>query len=230
MIELNNKLKSLLQYVEKNNSFYKNRFEAQGISFLNDKSDSTQSYLKLEKLQKKEIVGRETVLITNDYLIQRLEKQHTSGSTGRPLWIYKSANELFKQSLHLWNFRKCRANILPSDKYVRTHISQRSGTKINVNKIIYESNFLSCNMLFIDEETLREYYNRIVSFQPKWMLMNPSFLYVFTEFILNNDLDCPNVFYIELTGEYLPQEQKKYFSSIWKCEIANHTVAEKHMQ
>ncbi len=219
---MSDKLHDLLKYVETNNSFYKDRFKNARVSFLSDGNFQLDKFHKILILYKRYIIRNHDSIISNEHFIDKLEKQQTSGSTGEPLWIYKTPQELYKQSLHLWQYRKNIANIFPKDRYIRTHISQRTGESISVPSIIENNNWISLNVLSVSLFDLTEYYKKIIEFQPKWFLVSPSFLHLMSDFIINNKLDVPNITYIELTGEFIPNALKMYFHNIWNCQISNH--------
>lgn len=219
---MSNKLSDLLKYVETNNLFYKDRFKNANVSFLSDDNFSAKKLYEIPILYKKDIVQNYNRIITNGNLIDKLEKQQTSGSTGEPLWIYKTTQEIYKQSLHLWQYRRNIASILPKDRYIRTHISQRTGESISVPAIIENDNWISLNMLSVDNSNLDNYYKKIIDFKPKWFLVSPSFLHLMSSFIISNKLNIPKITYIELTGEVMPNALKKYFYDIWNCQISNH--------
>ena len=219
---MNDKLHDLLKYAEVNNAFYKERFKNASVSFLSDDSFKSDKFNKIPILYKKDIISNYDTIISNGQFIDKLEKQQTSGSTGEPLWIYKTPQELYKQSLHLWQYRKSIADIFPKDRYIRTHISQRTGESISVPSIIENDNWISLNVLSVNLSDLNEYYKIIVDFQPKWFLVSPSFLHLMSDFIISNKLDVPNITYIELTGEFIPSALKTYFNDTWNCQISNH--------
>lgn len=215
-------LLELLQFVEKNNTFYSKKFMRQGISFLKDGINYDECFSMLNATTKDDYVKIGQDVVSDCYKECKLENQYTSGSTGIPLLIYKTQGEIFAQVHHLWKYRKETAEILPSDRYIRTHISERNGKNVKMDKIIRDRYFLSFNIVLVDDVSLMEYYLSFVDFEPKWILSGLSFMLLFSEFIVRHNLIIPHIEYIELTGEYVSQEQEDYLRSIWKCIVVNH--------
>lgn len=218
---MRNKLINLLKYVEVNNIFYKNRFQNNDVTFLLNDEMWYENYKKLPILNKSEIVKNYDKIISEDYKVEQLERQQTSGSTGEPLWIYKSESEINRQSSYVWKYRMNNANILPTDKYIRSYISKRKENNKHTS-ILKEKNSIALNMLCITNEDLKNYYEAIIEYKPKWLFLSPSFLYLITNYIETNKLTVPKIEYIELTGEYVPETLKKFFYEIWNCQISIH--------
>ena len=218
---MGDKLSNLLKYVEDNNIFYKERFNNAGVSFCQNNENWYKNYQKLPILNKSEIVRNYEKIISCNYNIDQLERQQTSGSTGEPLWIYKTESEINRQSSYIWRYRMKVANVLPTDKYVRSYISKRKENNRHTS-ILQEKNSIALNMLCITTEDLKNYYEAIINYKPKWLFLSPSFLYLITSYMEKNNLVIPHVEYIELTGEYVPETLKKYFFDIWNCRISIH--------
>ena len=86
------KLKTLLNYVYVNNSFYRRRFQQAGVH-----PDDIKSFADLSKipvLTKAEIVEHFANLISQEYSAKTLVLDKTSGSTGRNLIFYNDRNTL----------------------------------------------------------------------------------------------------------------------------------------
>lgn len=218
---MSNKLIPLLKYAEDNNSFYKEWFYNNDVTFLLNDEMWYENYKRLPVLNKSEIMKNYDKIISNDYNVEQLERQQTSGSTGEPLWIYKTESEINRQSSYIWKYRMNIANILPTDKFVRSYISKRKENNRHTS-VLKEKNSIALNMLCITDEDLKNYYESIVDYKPKWLFLSPSFLYLITNYIENNKLTIPQVEYIELTGEYVPETLKKYFYALWNCKISIH--------
>ena len=145
-------------------------------------------------------------LLSSSYIIAK-----TSGSSGLPLDIYWNEFDYLNSLKEIW---KCRMNcgVTPHDRFVSAHILFEVNNLIYKNKIIINKNNMSISKVFMNDESLMSYYESIMEFDPKWMLLPPSFLYGFLLFLEKNNLRfSKHVKLIELTGEACSREVYDYF-------------------
>lgn len=139
----------------------------------------------------------------------------TSGSSGHPIDIIWNSVDYCNSLMEAWRFRT-KLGVLPKDRFVSAHVSFSKGNQIYTNKIIVQKNNLSLSKVFFDEETLLYYYKEILEFEPRWMLLPPSFLYGFMSFLEERKLRFPSsLILVELTGEYCTEELFSFFEETY---------------
>ena len=181
------------------------------------------STIHLEDLRNMSIIKKQDVInniedfLSNGSFDADLIRVSTSGSTGNPLQITWNSLDYCSSLMEIWRYRK-KFGLTPLDNFVTAHISYASNNNVFINKMIIQKNNLSLSKVYFDEDTLLGYYNMVSEFQPKWMLLPPSFLYGMLNFLHKRQLRLPSsIILIELTGEYCPKEIFEYF----EMEYAN---------
>lgn len=170
------------------------------------------------------MVGNEQSFISNNYNVNSLQRHATSGSTGVPIKCYKSQGDIVKMGRELWKCRNWHAKILPSDKYV-TFFIRRYDKKGNATskKIIQNSKNLSLSLLDMSWDVLDEYCKAIEEFSPKWIFAPPSAIIYLSNFIKKNKVNYKfeSLEFIELTGEYVEQQQQLMIEQVFGCSVTN---------
>lgn len=184
-------------------------------------------YNNLTDIQSLPIITKDIVVVQQNAFFSNLYEDSpyltmsTSGSSGYPLEILWNHLDYYNSLLDVWKIRKS-FGVLPSDRYVSTHIIFKRNTSILTNKAVLQKNNLSLSKGYFDEASLKYYYSLLVEFQPKWMLVAPSFIYGFIQFLNKYELRLPgSIKLVELTGEYCPNEtfiamQDEYPNIIWR--------------
>lgn len=155
-----------------------------------------------------------------DLLSDRLEHVMTSGSTGECLDILWKKDQNIKSLLSLWNKRKKYYGILPKDKrcyFFTTKIL--GGEDLQVEETKYGLGF---NKMDLSKSKVLEIYNKMVEFNPKWMIVQPSIILLFTNVLKAHSLPpLPDLKYIELTGERITGEAKSAIADFFGCKVAD---------
>lgn len=211
-----NKLKELINFSNENSQFYKNRFKENNLDI---QSLSFESYSHIPVLNKKEIINKESSLLTSTY---GLTEEMTSGSTGNPLHCYKGTPEVLIKTRKLWEYRRENGGITPKDKYAMFYAFTENDLK--ADKVQFVDNIIYLSMLNMSAHRLQEYYDVLMENKPSWILGVPSALYVFSLFILDNNLPTSSleIKYIEANGEVLFDYQKQAIEKAFGKILYNH--------
>ena len=173
------------------------------------------------------IISKQIVLheydkfIVNDVNEKSLFEVSTSGSTGTPLKILWSPLDYCNSLAELWKIRK-DFGVYPNDKFVTCHAMFYNGAIEIHNRAIIQKNNLSLSKISFDQSTFAYYYDLIESFQPKFMMLFPSFLFAFITYLNVENLKLPqSIKLIELTGEHCSEElffwfKEKYPQINWR--------------
>ncbi len=170
--------------------------------------------------------------ISKQYSAEDLVENNTSGSTGKILSIFWNKHDLYRSFLSLWRIRKQEYNIAPSDRMCKFHSSSQVDYGIDEQfflsspRIILSRNgkVLSFSKINLTDDILLNYYKTINGFRPKWFFSQPSIMFLFSTFIVNNGLPIlPFVELIELTGEYFENTYMAVLKKVFpKAQITNH--------
>lgn len=168
-------------------------------------------YLNATSLKTLPIITRQDVVENYEKIVSckmPMIYTQTSGSNGIPLKVAWNYNEYLKSLISLWRLR-AKHGISPTDFQMTCHSEfDTFGKKIN-NPIILFPNMISLSKLQYSLDILQEYMHKIVKFKPKWILAQPSFVYLIGKYLFQNAPELLEGFkYIELVGELLSPDIK----------------------
>ncbi|MBE6617131.1 MAG: phenylacetate--CoA ligase family protein [Ruminococcaceae bacterium] len=141
----------------------------------------------------------------------RLER--TSGTTGIPMHILWDAANYYSSIINHWKYRKQHFNIDPSSRLCTT------SKHIPGNNIYYiKGNQLTFSIRELNTETMPQIFEVINKYEPDWMFIQNSILYVLVRAAKKMGLTFPkSIKYIEYMGEPLCEYYRR--------EIAKEIVA-----
>lgn len=155
-----------------------------------------------------------------DYLKGGLEHVMTSGSTGDCLDIFWKREHNMKSLIPLWKKRQKYYGILPNDKrcyFFTTKV-------INGRELKYEETkrSLGFSKMDLSEQKILEMYDKMLSFEPKWMIAQPSMMLLIMNVIKKNNLRrLTKLKYIELTGERITDVEEQKITTFYECKVAS---------
>lgn len=151
------------------------------------------------------------------YLMGKLDVGKTSGSTGKISTYYWDLDEEKKSLMELWYLRKKYYNVLPTDRLIIFFPIVVEG---DLEKRL--PNILGLSKEYLYNDRLEEAYNKIMEFQPKWMILQPSVFMMLAQLVKKGDLPIiQSIEYIEFTGEYLEDSVRKLAEELFACKTAN---------
>lgn len=173
------------------------------------------------------IVGKDTYMqsktpylstyYVRDCIDGKLEVGKTSGSTGKVSTYYWHPDEDKMSLMELWLYRKKYYNILPTDNMVLFFPIVVEDELVNRTPHV-----LALSKEYLYNGKLEEAYEKIMDFQPKWMILQPSVFWMLYQLIQKKKLPIiDSVEYIEFTGEYLEDSIRKLAGDFFGCKIAN---------
>ena len=158
------------------------------------------------------------------YLKGELQYVDTSGSTGDCLRIYWSTEDLKESLLPLWIARKKRYGISSTSKfcYFYTMANYMDEREINGVRCQLNGNMLGFNKSNLNKEQIKKIYIMINDFQPEWLILQPSMAMLLINFFRKIGIEkIESIRYIELTGEFLKDYERKAISEFFGCNVAN---------
>ena len=156
----------------------------------------------------------------SELFADKLERVFTSGSTGDCLEILWRKDQNTRSLLPLWNMRKDYYGILPSHRrcyFFTTKI--KDGQEIQIEESKYAMGFCKTDL---SEEKVLDIYKKMELFAPEWMIIQPSMLAIFMKVIKKfNCSPLSELRYIEITGECMPEDDRREAASFFGCQIAS---------
>lgn len=156
--------------------------------------------------------------ISDKYANTVMQIMYTSGSTGLPMKICKSRKDYFMQLKNIWEIRTKKADIKLRDKQLKFIFSNSVGKEI----IRFEDSALLINCTNLTENWLKENYRIICEYEPVYCIGYASVIYSFVKMCKDINKEIPQtVKYIELLGEFVFDEQKKYIKDNVAALVVN---------
>jgi len=215
---MNSKIFEIVKYAYENVPFYMRIKEQQNIDLDNLNSKTWEKIPLVEK----DMLLKSGSVISNKYIVDlisnKLIELKTSGSTGKCLDLYWDKKDMSKSLLPLWVYRKKYHNIMTKDKlcffYTLKSISKDEDEEFkSETKWGFSKNGLNDNKLL-------EIYNKMLEFEPKWLLLQPSIAVLLIR--CKNKFNLPkieSIKYIELSGEILFDDVRKEIEDNFECGI-----------
>jgi len=220
----NKLLNNIIKYAYNENQYYKKLFDTNKIN--TDEIWTINDLSRIPFLEKETIQKEFHQIISNPYKKfpknQSIEVRRTSGSTGEYLKIYWDIQDNLKSMLPLWRVRQRLYSIDPNMKYCRFYTVDYRGNKIQqpeLEQIALDGRLLSFYKAGLTYERLKECYEKILSFNPDWLNLQPSIAYLLAQVVKNYGLKIPsNLKYIELSGELLLKQYRKNITEVFNID------------
>lgn len=221
-MKFNEKWEAFIRHAYKCNDFYeqvakKEHLDIDSIDFMNE-------WEKVPVITKKMLLENEECIINHEYIASlyegKLVKAYTSGSTGDYIEIYWRPEDYNRSLFPLWLYRLKEHGVKPEDKLCYFYTTRQCG--IDEDWYEYSKNRIGFCKANLNENRLREIYEKIYDFSPRWMLLQPSMAALLC--IIQKRYKLPEIEslqYIELTGEMLTEDQRNEIKKCFSCHIAN---------
>lgn len=155
-----------------------------------------------------------------DLLYDRLDHVLTSGSTGACLEILWKKEQNMKSLIPLWERRQRYYKISPKDPrcyFFTTKVVNGEELEIEETK-----GGLGFSKMDLSEDKIISMYNRMLKFNPKWIIAQPSIIILFMNLIKKQKLQrLSGLKYIEVTGERISDHTKKVLAEFFGCSVAS---------
>ena len=197
----------------------------QSVPFYMDLYQEYQSVIEEKRFLELPIINKEryvsggksglSVAYMKEYLQEKLIWTRTSGTSGRFSEVYWHPKEMRRSLLSLWLLRKKYYGISARNRMCYFYQAGEG------DALFFEQgNSLAVARTCLYGVRLQEVYSKILSYNPEWMICQPSIALVLC--------DCAEKFgkpsalrYIEFTGEYLEPSVRRKTEQIFQCQTAN---------
>lgn len=214
------KLKKLVNHAYENVPYYNKLFDKIGF-----KPEDFKSLKDLEKIPflTKEIV-RENIddLKAKNYAAHKFEYATTGGSTGAPLGFFVEKDVWFAKHMAFGEVFHNRANCNFLNKFVGIIGTDKVCEKQFFGRILMISSF------HLTDENLPIIVEKIIKFNPKFILGYPSAISIIAGFVNKNDVrNFPKIKAIFCHGESIFDWQRKLIEEVFGCKVlSSHGMAE----
>ncbi len=214
------KLKALLTHCQNCVPYYQNIFKK--LDFHPERVNHIDDLKKLPILEKKDILKHFNDLKTTGKKLPYYDSR-TSGSTGIPLKIFNDYNSTSYniasriRALRWWNldYGMNEAHFWGRDIGEKDYLHQFTDWLFR-NKIIL-------SVIELNDEIMYDYYRKLLIFKPDIIYGNPSAIYIFSRFLVENRLDITKlrIKAVISTTEVLHSYQREFIYSVFQCPVIN---------
>lgn len=194
---------------------------------VNDSADITYELLDKLPIFTKEIISRVGWMnfVSTDYLdgnnkltnTGKIRLKQTSGTTGNPMRILWRTNDYFSSVLNHWKYRKDHFSIGPDSRMCAT-------SKYIPGDGVYHihNNCLTISIRLLDHNTIPQIMQAISTFQPDWLFIQNSVLFVLIREAKKLGLTFPkSIKYIEYMGEPLCEYYRNEIAKVISAQTSN---------
>ena len=207
-------LSDLIHYAYDHVSYYKKIFDDNNIDVTSIKAPED---LKNLPVLTKDVIQENSMMFVSDEY-QKYPKnenivlKRTSGSTGKFLKIFWDYKDDIKSLMPLWILRSRLYGIDPDMKWCSFYSSRYEGNKIKQlipRELDMNGRHMGFSKIGLTYDRIAEIYKDIISFNPDWMLLQPSIAYLMAQIVKQYNMKIPtNLKHIELSGDLTATESR----------------------
>lgn len=207
----NNAINNLITYVKEHSPYYR-----EILSDVHDVKDFT----KIPFLTKQLLIKEFNNICTSR--VKGASLKTTGGSTGEPVKIYKDADALARERAATWR-SYAWAKVGIGDKQARFWgVPHNAKNALKAKIIDFVSNRKRVSAFNLTKDSLDEYYQTMVKFQPSYLYGYVSVIRRFSEHVREYNLPkIESVRSIITTSEVLTDGDRKVIEDVWKVKVFN---------
>ena len=220
-------LSDLIHYAYDHVDYYHKIIDANNIDISLIKASEDLSVLPI--LSKDKIQENSMAFVSDEY--QKYPKnenivlKRTSGSTGKYLKIFWDYKDDIKSLMPLWILRSRLYGIDPDMTWCSFYSSMYEGNKIKQlmpRELDMNGRHMGFSKIGLTYDKIAEVYKEIISFNPDWLLLQPSIAYLMAQIVKQYNMKIPsNLKHIELSGEYLFDSYRQQIQDVFGIEPVN---------
>lgn len=220
-------LSDLIHYAYEHVDYYHKIIDENKIDITSIKASEDLSVLPI--LSKDKIQENSMAFVSDEY--QKYPKnenivlKRTSGSTGKYLKIFWDYKDDIKSLMPLWILRSRLYGIDPDMKWCSFYSSMYEGNKIKQlmpRELDMNGRHMGFSKIGLTYDKIAEVYKEIISFNPDWLLLQPSIAYLMAQIVKQYNMKIPsNLKHIELSGEYLFDSYRQQIQEVFGIEPVN---------
>jgi phenylacetate-CoA ligase len=217
------RLKNIITYAYLNVPYYNKLFNQ--IGFTPDDFKSISDIKKIPYLTKQIIRENQDELISENIQKKYLKRVQTGGTTGMPTEFildkrYSTLTEMVYLN-HIWGrfgYRKRDKCIVLREDNIEGIIAGKKYWKRNLL-----TNWLVMSAFHLNADTFQLYYDKIMSYKPRFILAFASNAYLLARFIKDNNLKpIPSIKAVICGSEKLYEWQRRYMTDVFKARVFSY--------
>jgi len=215
------KIQRLVKHAYEYVPFYRERYQRAGIH--PEDIRSLEDFQSVPFLTREDVKNNLEALIAGNFPRHELQKTETGGSTGEPIqffvegsfWWQNAANVFRLRSWHGVREGEKSAWIWPADPEEMPDWSWRRRLETQVRQERY------LNAFNLTEETMRDFANMLVHWQPAMIKSLPSAVSFFARYLKEWGITNIRPRFIEVTSEKLSPPQRELVEEVFGCKVAD---------
>lgn len=215
------KLENMLEYISKNNEFYRKIIDEEGIT---NPLDIVQYPILTRQQLQKNRYNMFSDGYKSKYFDQQLRRQTSSGTSGVPINVYWDENDYYLSTKAIWKRRYMYYGILPRDKRMMFTLriyEKKPETRVSFH-VNNRNNVITVNASSLNNDSYDALIETINRFQPKWLYIQPIVLKQLIEAYKKSGSNPPkSIQYIESVGEMLLPGVKNSAREFFGVPVAN---------
>ena len=216
------RLQALLKHAYNNSSFYKKRFDRNGLTLADIRS--LDDICQIPQLTKSEIQEHAEEMISRTVQRHGLIRDMTGGSTGSPLVFYydrrrqesRNAATLRHNRWAGWDVGNKVALLWGASR----DISAQNGLKNRVRNLILNRQ-LMLDAGSLDEATMNDFAAKLTAYRPKIIQGYANVLALFARFVRDENLSGIFPRAIVSSAEVLTEENRRLIEGVFGCPVYN---------
>ena len=213
-------LKALISYAYLNCPYYTDLFNR--YSLAPDSFKSFEDTKQIPILTRNDIFDHLENMVSTKFRSENLFKFYSGGTTGQQAVMYLDQESFNKKLAIAWRFENWMGKEIP-DKMVYFWPASMDIVKNHSLKALVKQRYIMRQLVFYagvsNNSYMQQFYKEFLKFKPKYIKAFPASLYLFSEYLEENNLKLPQVKGIMSTGEVLYPFQKSKFELIFQAPV-----------
>ena len=206
----------LIEYARRNSDFYADRLSNLDI----DSSSFWDVFNQIPTTSKSDLIKSQTTMTTCSGRF--VSSKTTGGSTGEPVTLWKNANALARERAATWRSYEWAGVTIGDPQGRFWGVPSGAGESFGAKLIDFLSNRKRVSAFELSDQKLKEYYDTLKKFAPKYLYGYVSVLELFANFVIENKLSrLKSVKSVISTSEVLTDSSRHLISQAFGVPVFN---------
>ena len=219
-------LRKIVSHAYNETRYYRQLFDEHGIDI--HRIASVEDLVRIPLLTREDIQDNEGQFLAKQYqkypLNERLVAKRASSPSGSLLKVYRDYNHDDISNKTLWNLKRSRYGITPSDRVCSFYGSRYIGNRLVPHQsrvLTRDGRHLAFSILELTEDRLKECLDEMTEFGVDWLCIEPSTAVLLAETINRHQLPVPqSLRYVELIRELLQDDHRRLLLETLQADLA----------
>ena len=212
-------LRRLLEHAYEHVPFYRKRFDDAGLH--PDRIRTPEEFRSVPRLTREDLHENREELVATNFDRTRLQRNQTGGSTGNPVAFYDyEANKALQKAVtarsRSWAGFEEGQKIAIVWGAARDLPAWGRLERLKIHRIL---NQRWLNSYHLTPETMAEFAEQMIRWQPRYILGYATGLYVFARFLREQKLERIRPVAVETSAEKLWNHQRELIEDVFRCKV-----------